>query len=138
MMQVIPWLLNWRRRSSKCSESASLSAAVGSSRIRSFTFLETALAISTSCCFPTPMRLTGVFGSSERPTLASNFCASRLVLFQSIRPRLLISLLRKMFSAIDRYGLSASSWWMITIPSSSLSRIFLSFNSCPSKIISPS
>ena len=38
-------------------------------------------------------------------------------------PRPRRSLPRKMFSAIDRYGTSASSWWMITIPTCSLSRM---------------
>jgi CRISPR-associated endonuclease Csn1 len=45
-----------------------------------------------------------------------------------ISPNLfLISLPRKMFSAIERYWLRASSWWMMTMPSASLSRILANF-----------
>ncbi len=105
-----------RSRSSRCAESSSLSAAVGSSRMRSLTSFDSALAISTSCCLPTPMSVTTVVGFSRRPTRSRSWPASRLVWFQSIRPRLARSLPRKMFSAIDSYGLSASSWWMMTMP----------------------
>ena len=51
-------------RSSRCWESDSFSAAVGSSRMSSFTDLFSAFAISTSCCLPTPISLMGVSGSS--------------------------------------------------------------------------
>ena len=44
------------------SLSSSFSAAVGSSRISSLTSLLNALAISTSCCFPTPKSLINVSG----------------------------------------------------------------------------
>ena len=124
MIEVMP--RSWRRRSrpSRCSESLSFSAAVGSSRISSFTSLDSAFAISTSCCLPTPSWPTGVTGFSSRPTEASSFAASAFARFQSMRPlRPRRSLPRKMFSAMDRYGTSASSWWMITIPTCSLSRM---------------
>ena len=67
-------------------ESVSLSAAVGSSRISSFTSFDSALAISTSCCLPTPSWPTGVTGFSSRPTDASSAAASAFALFQSISP----------------------------------------------------
>jgi hypothetical protein len=47
------------------------------------------------------------------------------------------SLPRKMFSAIDSSGMSASSWWMMTIPSRSLSRTLEYSASLPLKWISP-
>ena len=48
------------------------------------------------------------------------------------------SLLRKMFSAIDRYGLSASSWWMMTMPLASLSVRSRNSTVSFSKTMSPS
>ena len=68
MMQVMPCAFSWRIRPSRCSESSSFSAAVGSSRMSSFTSLDRALAISTSCCLPTPMSMTRVPAGSSRPT----------------------------------------------------------------------
>ena len=43
-----------------------------------------------------------------------------------------------MFSAIERYGLSASSWWMMTMPDFSESRMPENETGLPSKTISPS
>ena len=72
MIDVMPCPCRCSSRFSRCSESESLSAAVGSSRMSSFTFLESALAISTSCCLPTPSWPIGVVGFSSRPTRASS------------------------------------------------------------------
>ena len=119
MIDAMPLDLSPRSRSSRCWESDSLSAAVGSSRMSSFTFLLSALAISTSCCLPTPMSLTRVSGSSERPTLAMRSRACLCASTQSMTPPLPGSLPRKMFSVIDRSGISASSWWMMTMPACS-------------------
>ena len=63
-MDVMPCSLNSCIRFSRVSLSSSLSAAVGSSRIRSFTFFDMALQISTSCCLPTPMFCIRVSGLS--------------------------------------------------------------------------
>ncbi len=132
MMQVMPWLLNSRISSSRCAESVSFSAAVGSSRISSFTSLLIAFAISTSCCLPTPMLLIWVSGSSCRPTWFINSRAFWRAPTQSIPNRPRTSLPRKMFSAIESSGMSASSWWMITIPACSLERMFANVASLPS------
>jgi hypothetical protein len=43
-----------------------------------------------------------------------------------------------MFSAIDSSGISASSWWMMTIPAASLCRMFLNATTFPSNRMSPS
>ena len=59
MIEVMPLACSPLSRSSRCWESSSLSAAVGSSRMSSLTSLPSALAISTSCCLPTPMSLDG-------------------------------------------------------------------------------
>ncbi len=107
--QVMPCSRSPRSRSSRCAESVSLSAAVGSSRMSSRTRLDSALAISTSCCLPTPMSDIRVTARSRSPTRASSFSASWLVRFQSISPRVACSLPRKMFSAIESCGHSASS-----------------------------
>ena len=74
MMLVTPWPFRWRIRSSRWPESSSLSAAVGSSRISSFTSLESALAISTSCCLPTLMCWTGVTGFSLEAHAGQQLC----------------------------------------------------------------
>src|SRR5664279_3709077 len=44
---------------------------------------------------------------------------------------------RKMFSVMDSSGMSASSWWMMTMPAPSLSRVFENLVGLPSKRISP-
>jgi hypothetical protein len=56
-------------------------------------------------------------GVLAQPTRASSSAALlALVLNQSMTPREACSLPRKMFSAIESSGMSASSWWMMTIP----------------------
>ena len=67
-IEVIPCCLNSSKSASSASLSFSFRLAVGSSRIRSFTSLESALAISISCCFPTPRLVIRVSGFSLRPT----------------------------------------------------------------------
>ncbi len=79
-----------------------------------------------------------VAGLSLSPTRARSFAASTLVAFQSMKPPLDISLPRKMFSARERKGLSASSWWMITTPDFSLSRMLENLTTSFSSTMSPS
>ncbi len=100
--------------------------------------MERDFAISTSCCLPTPMSAILVAGLSLSPTRARSFAASTLVAFQSMKPPLDISLPRKMFSAMERKGLSASSWWMITTPDFSLSRMLENLTTSFSSTMSPS
>ena len=64
--------------------------------------------------------------------------AWRLARSQLMTPPLAVSLPRKMFSAIDSSGISASSWWMMTIPAASLWRMSLNSTTWPSKTMSPS
>ena len=52
MMQVMPWSRSSLMMFRRFSESSSLSDDVGSSKIRSLQFLDSAFAISTSCCLP--------------------------------------------------------------------------------------
>ena len=89
--------------------SASLSDDVGSSRISSFTSLDSALAISTSCCLPMPRSPTRVVGRSDSPTRPSSLRVRSWVSPQSITPAVAHSLPRKMFSAMESSGISASS-----------------------------
>jgi hypothetical protein len=110
MMLVTPCAFSSSIRSSSAWLSASDSAAVGSSRISSRTSLDRALAISTSCCLPTPSLSTSVVGASRRPTLRSSASVRWKVPCQSITPLRAFSLPRKTFSAIDSSGTSASSW----------------------------
>ena len=67
MIAVMPCDLNCSSRFSSAALSVSLRLAVGSSRMRSCTFLASALAISTSCCLPTPMLVISVFGRILQP-----------------------------------------------------------------------
>ncbi len=137
MMLVMPSAWRPLSRSSRCSLSVSLRAAVGSSRISSLTSLASALAISTSCCLPTPMLRMGVSGLSSRPTMRRYFTARARFSCQSITPPLACSLPRNMFSVIVSSGIRASSWWMMTIPACSLSRMLRKRHSWPSYSISP-
>ena len=111
MMMLVTPLLSRRSRisPSRCSESSSFRAAVGSSRISRLTSFDSALAISTSCCLPTPSWPTGVTGFSFSPTRSSSSAARALVSCQLMTPPRLCSLPRKMFSAMERWGMSASS-----------------------------
>ncbi|CAM5592942.1 hypothetical protein SALBM217S_07078 [Streptomyces griseoloalbus] len=138
MIEVMPCFFSSRIRSRSLPLSSSFSAAVGSSRISSFTFFDSAFAISTSCCLPTPMSATRVSGWSSSPTRRSTSVACLSVSFQLMNPRVACSLPRKMFSARERYGTSASSWWMMTMPRCSLARMSLKRQTSPSKRISPS
>jgi len=85
-MQAMPW----RRSSTSSRSSASLSVsfrlAVGSSRMSSFTSLDSALAISTSCCLPTPRSSISVVGDSASPTLSSRARVRVWHACQSITP----------------------------------------------------
>ena len=129
--QAMPWERNSRRSWSSCWESFSLSADVGSSRISSSTFFDSALAISTSCCLPTPIRLILVLDDSSRPTFLSSSIALACDLLQLMTPAVACSLARKMFSVIESSGMRASSWWMMTMPLCSLSRMVWKRHSSP-------
>ena len=137
MMQVMPRSRRPPSRRSRFWLSPSFSAAVGSSRMSSLTSLASALAISTSCCLPMPMSRMIVSGSSWRPTRSSSSTARLRASSQSMTPRLASSLPRKRFSVIDSSGMSASSWWMITMPACSESRMLRNSTSSPSKKIWP-
>ena len=137
MMQVMPRSRRPPRSLSRFWLSPSLSAAVGSSRMSSLTSLASALAISTSCCLPMPMSRMIVSGSSSRPTRSSSSTARLRASSQSMTPRLASSLPMKRFSVIESSGMSASSWWMITMPARSESRMLPNSTSSPSKKIWP-
>ena len=118
-IEAMPCSLNATSRSSSAALSVSFRLAVGSSRIKRRTRLESAFAISTSCCLPTPRSVTSVSGCSRRPTWASSSRVRRCTASRSIMPNRLGRCDRKMFSAIDISGIRASSWWMMMIPSAS-------------------
>ena len=110
MIEVSPWRLNSRMSSRSAALSFSFSDEVGSSRIRSSTFFDSALAISTSCCLPVPRLPISVAEFSLSPTFLSSSVARAWASCQSMMPFFAVSLPRKMFSAIERSGTSASSW----------------------------
>ena len=136
----MPWRAELAQQVEQVRRSrSSLRAAVGSSRMSSLTSLDSALAISTSCCLPTPRSVTCVSGFSLSPTLLEQL--DRLACWSAPvddAAAWRCSLPRKMFSAIDSCGTSASSWWMMTMPACSLSRMSRNWHCSPSKRISPS
>ena len=79
-------------------------AAVGSSMMRIFAFMDSALAISTNCCWATESEPTGVVGLKSAPTASSSFFASLLARAQLMKGPRLNSWPMKMFSATDRSG----------------------------------
>ena len=83
-MIVIPSFLNCKRRSNKALESDSFNEDVGSSKINRFACFASAFAISTSCCFPTPISLIKVLGDSVSPTTFKYSSALPYVSVQSI------------------------------------------------------
>ena len=58
--------------------------------MRSFTSFERALAISTSCCFPTPRLVIKVSGFSSSPTVVRSFRVRAKAMSQSITPNLAV------------------------------------------------
>ena len=137
-IEAMPCWRNATRRSSSAALSVSLRLAVGSSRISSRTRLESALAISTNCCLPTPRSVINVSGCSRRPTWSSNSLVRSYTESRSTMPNRVGGCDRKMFSAIDSSGISASSWWMMMIPSASDALMSRKRRSSPSKMIVPS
>ena len=106
----IPCFLRSRTVSNNTSTSFSEREDVGSSKIKIFAFSENDFAISTICCCPIESLPTNSFGSTSRPTLSRNgLAASAILSLLTIPKEFFISLPRKMFSAIVRYGSSASS-----------------------------
>ena len=72
--------------------------------IRIFAFMDSALAISTSCCWATDREPTDTVGLKSAPTASRSFLASLLALFQLMNGPRLNSWPMKMFSATDRSG----------------------------------
>ena len=128
-MQVMPWRLSSSSSSISASLSVSFRLAVGSSKISSLTSLDRALAISISCCLPTPRLVISALGDSFNPTFFSRACVFTNEVVQLMMPPVACSLPRKMFSAIDSRGTSASSWWMMMMPLCSLSAMPLKWQS---------
>ena len=92
-----------RIRSCRVSTSTSLSAAVGSSMIRTLESYDKALAISTICCLATVSEETRAFGSSDSPSRSSSsraWCSSRRGWVK--KPPVSGSQPRKMFCATVR------------------------------------
>ena len=82
-----PASLSWRSRPSRCSESSSLSAAVGSSRISRLHLLGQRLGDLDELLLADAELDDRGDRVSCRPTRASSSAASALARFQSIRPR---------------------------------------------------
>ena len=78
--------------------------AVGSSMISILAFIDSALAISTSCCWPTVSEPTEAVGLRFASMESSSFFASRFIFGQSMKGPILNSWPMNMFSATDRSG----------------------------------
>jgi hypothetical protein len=123
MMQVMPLAFSSRSRFSRCWESSSLRAAVGSSRMSSLTLLGERLGDLDQLLLADAQLRDRGERAAPQPDPCQQVACLAVGLAQSIRPRVTFSLPRKMFSAMERCGISASSWWMMTIPLASLSLI---------------
>ncbi len=99
--------------SSSRSASRVASTAVGSSKTSTRAFWESALAISTTCWWATERLPTSAAGEMSNPSCESSSPAR----LRSCRQAMVAgSSPRKMFSATERSGASASSWWMTAMP----------------------
>ena len=103
-MMAVPWSRSLREMAYRSSLSRRDRAAVGSSIIKILAFMDSALAISTNCCWATDRDPTEAVGLKSAPTASSSFFASRLALPQSIKGPDLNSWPMKMFSATDKSG----------------------------------
>ena len=106
----------------RISTSGALSAEVGSSMMRMRALRATALAISTSCCWPIIRSSTVARGST--PVCRRSIRASvwRSCSAWSMRPRRMISRLAKIFSATERLPNRFSSWNTMPMPCAIASR----------------
>ena len=137
MIDVIPRPLRPFISRSRFSESSSFSADVGSSRISSLTFFDSAFAISTSCCWPTPRYLIRHVRVDVEAHASEQVAAAAPSFAPVDEPPATISLPRKMFSVTESSGMRASSWWMMTMPALSEDLMSLNAISSPSNTICP-
>lgn len=118
-MRMMPTFCFFRLRMSSKSRSASCSdrEEVGSSMAMTLALKEMALMISTICCCAIVRRSRRVSGSKSRPKSASSSRARRFWAFLSTVQEVLPSSRPiKRFSAIERWGMSISSWCMMLTP----------------------
>ena len=109
IIDEMPCLRKSINKARSAFESVSFKLEVGSSRISSFTFLLSALAISTSCCLPVPKLVISVLGCSFSPTFFKSSLVRENASNQLITPFFAVSCPRKIFSAIESSGTKASS-----------------------------
>ena len=98
----IPRLFNFFMTSNKTSDSFVVKGAVGSSRISTSQFVETALLISINCCWATPIWLTNASGLISISISLNNCLVSLIIFLWFTIPAFTGSLPRKMFSATLR------------------------------------
>ena len=131
-MQATPRSRRVRIRAKRRCASGSVSAAVGSSRISSRACLDSARAITTSCCVArssVPIRAPGSTSTakSRSTSPARTWSSSR-----STNPNRVGSLLRNMFSATVRSGTTLTSCGISTTPAASAAATFAGANGRPS------
>ncbi len=113
-----PFSHSWRMMRNRSPISASASAAVGSSMMRTSALCDSAFAISTICCLATVRSETRARGSIARWSRSSSARAFSSMALSSSRKRTRRrgSWPMKMFWATVRCGMRFSSWWIMLIP----------------------
>ena len=132
-----PLALSSSSTAKSASTSLPVSAAVGSSKMRMRAFMDSALAISTSCCLATPSSPTGMSRSTSKPIRCSAAWACALRCLRLTNPKRRGVRPSMMFSATDMVGTRLSSWWMVAIPSASEALVSGIFTSVPSTRMRP-
>ena len=137
-MIATPRAFSSRMRSNNRSNSFSVSAAVGSSRMSSRARLASARAITTSCCVARSSAPIGMAGSRSRPKSASASRARRSRPATSIMPQRVGSSLRVRFSATLRSGTTLTSCGTSATPAASAAATPEGRKGRPAKVTSPS
>ena len=132
-----PLALSSSRMVNSASTSLPVNAAVSSSRIRMRAFIDSALAISMSCCLAIPSSPTGCLSGTSKPIRFKAACAWALRCLRLTMPKRFGVRPSMIFSATDSVGTKFSSWWIVAIPCASESLVEAMVASEPSTRILP-
>ncbi len=127
-----------RTMAKSVATSLSVSAALGSSRIRTLESLRRALAISTSWRWPTPRSAIVALALTSMPQRESSLSVSPSMRSWSTAPKRSGSCPKNTFSATVISGTRASSWWITDSPARSESAMAVKRCGLPLIRISPS
>ena len=113
-----PWSFSLRINTNNFSTSSSSRDDVGSSKINTWHFISTALAIAIICCFAIEHSSNLSVARASIDKLFSNAADFLFIVCQSIIPSFLGSLPINKFSATVRFGHRFTSWYTVLIPCS--------------------